>query len=491
MEAKWDAETVFNQLYSQNENSFWLDSSRVINDYSRFSFMGKCGEGKEDFSLTYRTHEELIVKKQGDQTEIIQSRIFEYLDELIESYPVEEKDLPFKFRGGLVGYLGYELKRETVNAAVYQSSVPDAIFLFITRFLVFDHQANEMYLVALTDNENFSEAELWLYTTADAIGTITSSHFSEATETQPNKEKIQFCLERGYNQYLDDIAICKQKILDGESYEVCLTTQINADVKVNDWQLYRTLRQVNAAPYAAYFQFGEFSILSSSPEQFLDIHEDRWVYSKPIKGTIKRGETKAEDLAIKKSLENSEKDRAENLMIVDLLRNDLGKVCEIGSVSVPVLMNVESYATVHQLVSTVKGRLKPEVSAVNCVKAVFPGGSITGAPKIRTMEIIDQLEWEARGVYTGSIGYFSLGGTAEFNIAIRTMVHKNNNISFGVGGAVIELSDPDAEFREILVKAFPMIQAVIKTSNPNSKASDFLIDDMVGEEFLEKILRSE
>ena len=479
-----NAEKVFEHLYSNSTDTFWLDSSRVIDGYSRFSFMGECGIGKEDFSLTYQTHQLSVSKTQKEKTEQVQSPIFDYINQVMREHSVEDVELPFKFRGGLVGYLGYELKRETVNVPVYQSPLPDAIFLFITRFLAFDHLNGHVYLVALTDKSDFSAAELWLSETIDKLEEIKKLPESETLISNEKQDPIQFCIERGYHQYLDDIAICKQKILDGESYEVCLTTQINADVEVNDWDLYKMLRKVNPAPYAAYFRFEEFSILSSSPEQFLDIQAERWVYSKPIKGTVKRSENEAEDELIKESLRNSEKDHAENLMIVDLLRNDLGKVCEIGSVSVPLMMEVESYATVHQLVSTVKGRLKEEISPVDCVKSVFPGGSITGAPKIRTMEIIDQLEWEARGVYTGSIGYFSLNETAEFNIAIRTLIHQNNKISFGVGGAIIELSDPDAEFREILVKAFPMIKAVVKAIKPNAQPDDFLIDDMTGEEFL-------
>ncbi|MEZ4849801.1 MAG: aminodeoxychorismate synthase component I [Bacteroidia bacterium] len=457
--------------------------------YSRFSFMGECGVGENDFLLTYSTLKEEIVKEFNGRTERLNTLLFPYLNQIIEDSAVEEVDLPFKFRGGLVGYLGYELKKETAKATVYQSPFPDAIFFFITRFLAFDHLKGELYIVALVRENEAESGDFWIEDIAKKIEEIPfHSPTSKAQRTTSN-QPIQFCLERDYHQYLRDIAICKQKILDGESYEVCLTNQIKAKLEIEDWHLYKTLRKVNPAPYSAFLRFREFSILSSSPEQFLDIQSDRWVSTKPIKGTVKRGETEAEDLHAKQSLGQNEKDQSENLMIVDLLRNDLGKVCEIGSVSVPKLMDVETYATVHQLVSTVKGRLKPEVSAVDCVEAVFPGGSITGAPKIRTMEIIDQLEWEARGIYTGSIGYFSCNQTAEFNIAIRTIIHQKDQISFGVGGAIIDLSDPEAEFREILVKAYPMIQAVVGAVD----ATDFLLDEMTGEEmimYLDPSLRS-
>jgi aminodeoxychorismate synthase component I len=478
------SEKIFESLYSQSEHPFWLDSSRVMQGYSRFSFMGECGAGECDFQFSYQTQTEEISKHHKGEVEKIHAPLFPYLDKIMRENKVEDSELPFKFCGGLVGYLGYELKRETSNTSVYQSPQPDAAFFFITRFLAFDHLTDELYLVALINEEDKESGELWLRQTEAKIGQIGEEKTAELYTAKTPAQPIQFCLEREYHQYLRDIAICKQKILDGESYEVCLTNQVKADLDIDDWHLYKTLRSVNPAPYAAFFRFGAFSVLSSSPEQFLDIQADRWVSSKPIKGTVKRGETEAEDLRRKNSLGKNEKDQSENLMIVDLLRNDLGKVCEIGSVSVPVLMAVETYATVHQLVSTVKGRLKPEFTAVDCVKAVFPGGSITGAPKLRTMEIIDQLEWEARGVYTGSIGFFSGNGTAEFNIAIRTIVHQKERISLGVGGAIIDLSDPEAEFREILVKAYPMIQAIIQAVNPQANHTDFLLDDKTGAEIL-------
>jgi para-aminobenzoate synthetase component 1 len=227
----------------------------------------------------------------------------------------------------------------------------------------------------------------------------------------------------------------------------------------SSYEIYRDLRQINPAPFSSYLKLESFEIISSSPECFLKL-ENKRVETRPIKGTRPRGETEEQDEQNRLELINSEKDRAELLMIVDLQRNDLSKVCKPGSVKVTELFKLEEYSTVFHLVSTVEGQLKDEVDSLECMKQCFPGGSITGTPKIRAMEIIDELEGIKRGIYTGCIGYFGFDGNADFNIAIRTIIKRGNEVSFGVGGGITWDSEEAAEYQETLDKAKALMRVV-------------------------------
>ncbi|HEX9016849.1 MAG TPA: aminodeoxychorismate synthase component I, partial [Chloroflexota bacterium] len=245
----------------------------------------------------------------------------------------------------------------------------------------------------------------------------------------------------------------------GDIYQVNLSQRLRAPLGTTSWDLYRSLRRVSPVPYGAYLGLGDFDVVSASPELFLRKDGMR-VETRPIKGTRPRGRTLEEDRRLANDLLASEKDRAENVMIVDLLRNDIGKVCETGSVKVPDLHSLESYATVHHLVSTVVGTLGAGHDAVSLLKACFPGGSITGCPKIRSMEIIDELEPTQRGVYCGSIGFIGFDGSLDTSIAIRTVLVKEGWAYFQVGGAIVADSDPEAEYQETLDKARAVLLAL-------------------------------
>jgi para-aminobenzoate synthetase len=349
-----------------------------------------------------------------------------------------------------VGYLGYELKAGCGGEIAHRSEQPDAAMVFTDRALAFDHEQRCVYLLALEGS-----ARGWVDETADVLSDLAHA-VSAPVEFEVRANDVG--LRHGRPQYLKLIDASIEAITAGETYEVCLTNVVTWRGELDPWAAHRFLRGENPVPFGALLWFGALSVLSTSPERFLRVGRDGTVESKPIKGTGPRGSSPAEDERLRADLAGSAKDRAENLMIVDLVRNDLGACAEIGTVEVPAMFDVESYTTVHQVVSTVRARLRSDCSTVLCVRAAFPGGSMTGAPKVRTMQIIDGLEAGPRGVYSGALGYFSLSGAADFSIIIRTLVADGDKVSFGAGGAVIALSDPAEEFEETAVKAAAVLR---------------------------------
>ena len=466
------AETAYRELFATSRHSFWLDSSAVIDGLSRFSFMGD-GSGPLAEYITYRVAEGAVtVARPLGEDERVGKQFFEYLeDQLQRRFIPTPEGLPFDFNLGFVGYLGYELKAETCGQATYSAEGPDAALLFVDRMLAIDHAEGLCYLLALTIGGQEADARAWLTDVGDRLLSL-PVHAPPAEEpavpdwidmAAPAVERV-VKLRHDRDAYLKLINECLEEIYHGESYEICLTNAVTMNVTIDPLRTYAYLRQISPVPYGALLEFPDITVLSASPERFMSIGVDRVAESKPIKGTRPRGATPAEDEALKADLLNNEKDQAENLMIVDLVRNDLNSVAEIGSVHVPQLFQVETYAPVHQLVSTVRGTLRSGQSAVGCVRAAFPGGSMTGAPKVRTMEIIDRLEDGPRGAYSGALGWFGLNGAADLNIIIRTLVAAESQVSFGVGGAIIALSDPDEEWAETVVKSRAMVTAVLATA---------------------------
>jgi para-aminobenzoate synthetase len=333
------------------------------------------------------------------------------------------------------------------------------VWVFVDRLAVVDHERGRTYLLAVCPSDETAPGRAWLAGARAAIAPAEPVPDGPRPAPQPDLD-APAGLARDRDRYLADIAACQRELRAGESYEICLTNNLRRPVADDPLAVYRRLRRANPAPYAAYLRLGDLSVLSSSPERFLRVDRDRRAESKPIKGTAGRSPDPVLDALLRRSLTTDAKTRAENLMIVDLVRNDLGRVCETGSVTVERLMAVESYATVHQLVSTIQGRLRPDVGAVECARACFPGGSMTGAPKLRTMEIIDRLEGEARGVYAGALGYFALSGPADLSVVIRTIVLRGGVATVGAGGAIVLDSDPVAEYDEMLLKLRAVLGAV-------------------------------
>ncbi|KAJ0537331.1 putative aminodeoxychorismate synthase [Helianthus annuus] len=388
----------------------------------------------------------------------------------LQSIRYDEHDyegLPFEFHGGYIGYLGYGLKVECgVPYNRHKAETPDACFFFADNLIVIDHSNDDVYVLSIHDQT--TKTTMWLDDVEQKLITMKET---SALETVPSQTSVRailmnntgFVVDKTQEQYIQDVEKCQKFIKDGESYELCFTTQMRKKIgDVDPLGLYLHLRDKNPAPYAAWLNFSKenLSICCSSPERFLRLDRDGILEAKPIKGTIARGSTPTEDEMLRSQLQHSEKDQAENLMIVDLLRNDLGRVCEPGSVHVPHLMEVESYATVHTMVSTIRGKKRSDLSAIDCVRAAYPGGSMTGAPKLRSMELLDSLESCSRGIYSGCIGFFSYNQTFDLNIVIRTVVVHQGEAAVGAGGAIVALSSPEQEYKEMVLKATAPVNAV-------------------------------
>jgi para-aminobenzoate synthetase len=468
-----DPEGVFLRCFAGSHCAYWLHSAVLRDGTARFSFMGDAS-GPLSSRVSYRSHGRQLTVTRGDQEEVRTQSIFDYLKEELAAQHMPPAALPFGFAGGFVGYLGYELKQECGAQAPHASALPDASLLFSDRFIAFDHEAREVHLVALAQAGAAPPA--WLEEMEETLNRV-----SPPPPPTPGRQAspVVFHMLQDRARYLARIHESLREIEAGESYEVCLTNQlIVRDAPADAFGLYRILQRVNPAPFSAFLKLPGVSILSSSPERFLRIDPQGRVETRPIKGTQPRAADPADDARLAWQLKQDEKNRAENLMIVDLLRNDLGRVCEVGSIAVPKLMDVESYATVHQLVSTVTGQLAAGYTAVDCVRAAFPGGSMTGAPKLRTLQIIDRLEGHARGVYSGSLGYFSLDGAADQSIVIRTIVAAGGQLSLGVGGAIVALSDPQAELEETLLKARALIEAIVLALRGSLKGDAYRIEGL-------------
>ncbi len=467
-------------LFGDAEHAFWLDSADAPTRLAQCSYLGTSA-GEHGCVLEYDVAEGTVRTHRAGTSAVAHGSIFDVLDRELSRRAIEPPaQLARGLIGGFVGYIGYECKADCGSPAVHRSDLPDALLMLANRVVAVDHASRTTYLVALTgeSGRERDDAECWL-DEAEAVvrkllalagaGAPPDSQ-SPAAGTPPTppdaapgdlpEQPVRFRCGRGREQYLADIARCQTELAAGESYEICLTDQISTTAQPEPFALYRLLRRSNPAPFAAYLKFGDVAIVSSSPERFLSVDRERRVEARPIKGTASRSADAVRDEAARRELLEDEKTYAEHLMIVDLLRNDLGRVCEVDSVRVPELMVVEPYATVHQLVSTITGQLERERTPVDCVRACFPGGSMTGAPKLRTMDIIDDIERVARGVYSGALGYFGLDGSVDLSIVIRTIVLRPGATTIGAGGAIVMQSDPQEEFEEILLKARAPMAAI-------------------------------
>ncbi|AUX44772.1 anthranilate synthase [Sorangium cellulosum] len=460
-----DPERAFAGLFADAPYTFWLDSSAPGAD-GRFSFMGSAAEALE-------SRGEHLTRRRAAGPEAAHAPAgatgspFAALRQELARGAVAPSGLPVPFTGGLVGYLGYELKEHLGFGATAHGAraLPDSTMMIARHILAFDHVERAVYACASGADEPplppAPSAEVWLDEIAARLRDLPElAEPTLAPVPEGFADRLAVAQHLSRREHLDAVASILADIRDGETYEVCLTNEFRVQTSLSPFALYRVLRRVNPAPFSAFLKLPAGAVLSSSPERFLAVDRARRVRSEPIKGTRPKGATAEETLALRRELAESEKDRSELLMITDLVRNDLSRVCAVGSIDVEQLLRVTEHATLLQLSSVVTGALRDGKGALDALEACFPGGSITGAPKHRTIAILDQLERRARGVYTGAIGYLAFEGTLDMNIAIRTLVADRDGLSFGSGGAVVAESSPEAEYDEVLVKSYPLLRAV-------------------------------
>ena len=450
------------ELFHQRPFSFFLDSGMDPENLGRYSFIGS------DPFLVLKSRGNEIAFLDPKEGESKRGNPFEALDELLKEYTIEPCPSPTPFVGGVVGYFSYDLCHfieRLPSTAVDDLQLPECYLAFYDLVLTFDHLEGKTYIASSGFPEQEEEKRLKraaerLQEVKERLLTRPSPPTKEPIPSRNNRA-LGITLRSNFSrqEYLKAVEAAREHIAAGDIFQVNLSQRFEAGLPIPPYELYRHLRHINPAPFAAYLNFDEVTVLSASPERFLKLRGDL-VETRPMKGTRPRGNSASEDEALARELQNSIKDKAENVMIVDLERNDLGKVCRFGTVQVRELWTLEKYATVFQLTSTVEGRLRQGENRIDLLKACFPGGSITGAPKVRAMEIIDELEPTKRSIYTGSIGYLSFSGEMDLNIVIRTILVKNEKAYLQVGGGIVYDSAPEAEYQETLDKAKALFQAL-------------------------------
>ena len=367
----------------------------------------------------------------------------------LQRFDVDASAAPPGFRLGWVGWLGYELRSQTMGTPqTRHSRYPDAAWLYVDRCLAFDHATGRVHAYALGDASAYRDDVLAALDAAPPLREV----------IPPADAPVQWAYSD--NEYLDMIRSCQAAIREGDAYQLCLTTEARVAVSPDPFDTYRSLRALSPTHHGALIVAEGVALLSASPEQFLSVSPEGIVTTSPIKGTRPRGDTSEADEDLKFELEASAKERAENLMIVDLMRNDLTRVSQIGTVDVTSLLTVESYAQVHQLVSTVRGELADGLTALDAVEACFPAGSMTGAPKRSATLILDELEKRARGIYSGAFGYLGLDGALDLAMVIRSIVIDADGSTVGTGGGITALSIPEEELAEARLKANALLSVL-------------------------------
>jgi para-aminobenzoate synthetase len=443
-----EPEQVFEALYAQEAYALWLDTAQP-GARGRYSIQGAGSK-----RLERRAGRSFLIAEGGQESALPETPGRDWFRHLQLPPEAGQEELPFT--GGWAGYLAYEARAlAPPDFARRSPGYPEALMLWLDQFCLFDHERSALLLCERSSAEAPSP---WLAAAEARVLALPEPLPPPPRPALPPQQMPEEAPLVSKQQYIADIQALKQHIRDGETYEACLTNAFALPYDGAPYALYRSLRRINPAPYAAWIQTPEIAVLSSSPECLFHLGREGRIVSEPIKGTRPLGETAEATEAQRQDLLMSEKDHSELLMITDLIRNDLAQICAPGSVVVREKLRVEAYATLLQAFSVIEGRLRPPFGATDALSALFPGGSITGAPKLRTLQLLDRYEQRPRGVYTGSVGYLSADGQAAFSVAIRTMVlrRQRGELHFGAGGAILAESSPEAEFEEMLVKAWPL-----------------------------------
>lgn len=429
---------IFEALYEKDKSISFLESS-LENKYGKYSIIGlnMYLELKEDNEKFYINNVE-----SDEKFEV-------YLKKLLRENK-EENPFNLPLIAGGIGYFSYDYGRKFENIKTRHRkdlNIPEVIIRFYKTFIIEDLEKREIS-ISYRDERDLIELQNTILNIKPEEKEILKNNVAEKFESNFKKEK-----------YLNAITEMINYIIEGDVYIANMTQRLTVKSSKKPFEVFEYLRKYNPSPFGAYIDYGDFQIVSASPERFIKMKNSE-IETRPIKGTRKRGNSSQEDEKLRQELLNSEKDKSELLMIVDLERNDLHRICELKSVKVTELFEVEAYSTVFHLVSTIVGKLKKDLDFVDLLKAMFPGGSITGAPKIRAMEIIDELENSRRNLYTGSLGYISFDGNCDLNIVIRTAVHKDGKYYLGVGGGITCESELEFEYEETLQKAKAILEAL-------------------------------
>lgn len=439
-----DPENAFLALAAHADRVAWLDGG----DGAR--------QGRSVIAVAAR-EAPLVVAHDADEPGDVYASLAEQIGDIELS---DGLDPSGRAAVGWHGWFGYEFGARTLGVPAAPTDVPIAAFFLADRVVVFEHAAREVRLEWIEGEGATASVRGWVDAMRATLDALPAER-RRSSEADDPAASVAPAWRHDADAYRRMIGECRAAIVRGDAYQLCLTNRVELDVRPDPVAAYLRLRRSSPSHHGGFLRFGDVALLSASPEQFLLVERDGTVATKPMKGTRPRSSDPATDVALRAELSASEKERAENLMIVDLMRNDLGRIAELGTVAVPSLLEVEEYPHVHQLVSTVTARLRHPLTALDAVRSAFPAGSMTGAPKESAMRILHRIEGGPRGVYSGAFGCLGVDGTADLAMVIRSIVLTPEGASIGTGGGITALSDPDEEVEETRIKARALIAALV------------------------------